>query len=141
MRGQRLELGHVAAPGRRDGPGGRGHWSCPCPAQRHGQQHQHQHQRAARGHVCFRKDRKVRGGRQGVRVQAVGRRGSQTMMWGLTQLHSCSLVSVRAGDQVSTLRLLPGISVLPGVSDFSLLFWISARCSVCVSELPAPSEV
>ena len=74
-----------------------------------------------------------------MRVQALGRQGSQTMVRGLTQLHSCSLVSVRMGDQVSTLRLLPGISVLSGVSDFSLLFWISARCSVRVSELAALS--
>lgn len=34
-----------------------------------------------------------------------------------------------------------GLSVSSGVSDFSLLLWISARCSVLVSELPAPSQV
>ena len=38
-----------------------------------------------------------------MRVQALGRQGSQTLVRGLTQLHSCSLVSVRMGDQVSTL--------------------------------------
>ena len=62
--GQRLELGHVAAPCTWEGPEGRGHRSCSCPARRRG--HQHQHQRAARGHVCVKEGQKDEG-REGVR--------------------------------------------------------------------------
>lgn len=48
LRGQRLELGQVAATCIREDPEGLGARNCSCP----GQRHNHQHQQAAHSHSC-----------------------------------------------------------------------------------------